>query len=143
VSTFTKFEERRRSDQEASPLLYSKWKAVTGALFQEQFRQQERNVLSPSGEEAIRWINSATAPFVQRGIDGAQRQRNLELIVSRASSLAFLLFKQPGSFHFAFSGQSGQLVVFPGLVQTVGDRAEPLSPPRILLKAEEVAGSGR
>lgn len=62
----------------------------------------------------------------------------------RAAQYAFLLFSQPGSFRFDYTGtgQNGSLVVFPALLQTVNDEAVVLSPPRVLSEKEAVTGLG-
>ncbi|KAF1831722.1 hypothetical protein BDW02DRAFT_571774, partial [Decorospora gaudefroyi] len=76
-------------------------------------------------------------PFVQPRADGDKRRRNLDMILARATKLAFLLFSQPGSFHFDFSGsQQGGVVAFPGLVQVVGDEGQVLSQPRVIWPKE-------
>jgi hypothetical protein len=61
------------------------------------------------------------------------------MILSRASSLAFLLFSQPGSFRFDFTSQRGVWVIFPGVEQVVGDQAQVLNPPRLLWEKEFAA----
>lgn len=62
--------------------------------------------------------------------------------MSRAVQFAFLLFVQPGSFSFDFTGteQPGSLIVFPALLQTVSDEAGAIVPPRILSEKEVVTG---
>jgi hypothetical protein len=83
-------------------------------------------------EEAIAGANAVLAPFVLGSVDGGQRRRNLEMILSRAANFAFLLFSQPGSFSFDFRGE----VVFPGVLQLIGDDAQILNPPRSLWEKE-------
>lgn len=75
--------------------------------------------------------------FVKAGSDEVKRQRNLKMILTRAGRLAFLLFAQPGTFYFDFTGsEEGDLAIFPALVQLIGDEAEQLNPPRVLCSAE-------
>jgi hypothetical protein len=63
----------------------------------------------------------------------------------RAAQYAFLMFSQPSSFVFDYSGtgQPDSLVVFPALLVTVSDEAQRLSQPRLLSEKEVVSGLGR
>ena len=84
-------------------------------------------------------------PFISQNIDLQARQRHLEgVVMKRASQFAFLLFSQPGSFLFDYTGrgQSDSLVIFPALLQTVSDEGVELSPPRIMSEKEELTGLG-
>ncbi|ORY02274.1 hypothetical protein BCR34DRAFT_605625 [Clohesyomyces aquaticus] len=128
----------------AQAALFSKWKTITGALLNQRYGKQVQNAPVPSRSvaEAIAELNTFLAPFVVGSVDGGQRHRNLEMIMSRSAQLAFLLFSQPGSFHFDFTGQNGAMVVFPALLQVVGDQAETLSPPKILWPKEFAAEGG-
>ena len=120
--------------------MYSKWKALTGALLQQG---PGKNVLDPNRAQAfaniIAEIDSVLGPFVQGDLHGDQRRKNLDMILTRSANLAFLLFSQPGSFQFEFASRRGGLVAYPALLQTVGDEGQALSPPRDLFPAEIVA----
>lgn len=88
---------------------------------------------------------SVLRPFLDPGVDLQARRRNLEGTIKRAAQLAFVLFSQPASFHFDYSGtgQTDRLLVFPALLQIVSDEAEVLSPPRVLSGPEELdVGAG-
>lgn len=90
--------------------------------------------------EIIEQMDDVLSGFVKADIDGAKRHRNLEMILMRAARLAFLLFSQPGSFQFDFSGpRKDEPPIFPALVQVIGDQAQPLSPPRVLCDGELAA----
>ena len=121
----------------APSALFSKWKTITGALLQSRYGRQGQTSGVPSQgvSNAIAALNSALAPFVQGSLDGGQRHKNLELIFGRAEGLAFLLFSQPSSFRFDFTGQRA-LVVFPALLQVINEQAQVLSPPRVLWEKE-------
>ncbi|CAG8976954.1 hypothetical protein HYALB_00008865, partial [Hymenoscyphus albidus] len=125
------------------PVLFSKWKAITGALLQRQYGQSssDHDTRNQSVNRAITTADAVLRPFIDQGVDIQARRRNLEGTMKRAAQLAFLLFSQPASFHFDFSGtrQGDRLLVFPALVQTVSDEAEVLSPPRVLSGPEELA----
>ena len=121
----------------APSALFSKWKTITGALLQSRYGRQGQisGVPSRGVSDAIVALNSALAPLVQGSLDGGQRHKNLELIFGRAESLAFLLFSQPSSFRFDFTGQRA-LVVFPALLQVINEQAQALSPPRVFWEKE-------
>ncbi|KAF2621824.1 hypothetical protein BU25DRAFT_495534 [Macroventuria anomochaeta] len=115
--------------------MYSKWKAITGALLQQQFGKQSQG-LAQNFADIIAELDAILAPFVTGIVDGSQRRKNLEMILTRSANLAFLLFTQPGSFRFDFTSQHVTLVVSPALVQTVDDRGHVLSRPRVLVDKE-------
>jgi hypothetical protein len=119
--------------------MYSRWKTITGALMRERVSQ---NAQDPDRKQrfagATADLDSIVAPFVQGGLE-AQRSKNLDMILTRSANFAFLLFSQPGAFHFVFSSENGGLVVFPGLVQTIGDQGQVLEPSRALLEKEIAA----
>lgn len=84
-------------------------------------------------------LDSILAPFIKGSIDGGQRRKNLDMILTRAANFAFLLFAQPGTFRFDFASVQGGLTIFPALAQTVGDQGQPLTPIKILTVKEVVA----
>ena len=116
--------------------MYSKWKTITGALLHERISQ---NAQGPARKQRFAGatvdLESIVAPFVQSGLE-AQRSKNLDMILTRSANFTFLLFSQPGTFHFEFSSKHGGLVVFPGLVQTIGDQGQVLGQSRVLLEKE-------
>ncbi|KAF3004427.1 hypothetical protein E8E13_010399 [Curvularia kusanoi] len=121
-------------------ILYSKWKVITGALLQQRNgRQNQDPSQAQAFEDTVVSLESIMAPFAKSTIDGIQRRKNLDMILTRAANLAFLLFTQPGSFRFDFATPQGGLTVFPALLQTVGDQGQPLSPIKILTEKEVVA----
>jgi hypothetical protein len=130
----------------AQAALFSKWKVISGTLLQQKYGHQlDEN--DPRGESIAQALAAAEPilhPFINPSIDMNARRRNLEGIMRRAAQFAFLLFSQPGSFQFDYTGtgQSGSLLVFPALLQTVNDEAEPISPPRVLSEKEAVTGLG-
>jgi hypothetical protein len=126
----------RANTETAQSAMYSKWKTITGALLLQQAGNQPED-LAQSFTDVIANIDAVLAPFVAKSVDGGgQRYKNLNMILTRSAKLTFLLFTQPGSFRFDFSGRQGTLVVFPALVQTVDDRGQALSHVRVLLEKE-------
>lgn len=126
------FELKRSIVQSA---MYSKWKAITGALLQQHVGKQPQDV-TKHVTDAISKIDAILAPFIVESADHGKRHRNLDMILKRSAKLAFLLFSQPASFRFDFSGRENTLVVFPALEQTVDDHGQALNRPRILVEKE-------
>ncbi|KAF2473533.1 uncharacterized protein BDR25DRAFT_311775 [Lindgomyces ingoldianus] len=124
--------------------LFSEWKTITGALLQQRYGKQseEAAATARSVAEAIEELNSVLAPFVVSKVNRDRRQKNLEMIMQRSAKLAFLLFSQPGTFRFDFTGQNGVMTIFPALFQVIGDQAQTLSPPRPLWE-KEIAVEGQ
>ncbi|XPS80106.1 hypothetical protein M3J09_012067 [Ascochyta lentis] len=121
-------------------VLFSKWKAITGALLQQQYGKHSQNPNHAQNfQDATKSLDSMLAPFIKGSVDGGQRRKNLDMILTRAANFAFLLFAQPGSFRFDFVSGQGGLTVFPALVQTVGDQGQLLSPAKVLTEKEVVA----
>ncbi|KAF2267228.1 hypothetical protein CC78DRAFT_541885 [Lojkania enalia] len=121
--------------------LYSKWKTITGALLQQKYRNQAVDTTRATAQ-AIAQIDAFLAPLLQQSIDGGQRRRNLEMILSRAAHLAFLLFSQPGSYRFDYAPSRGKPVIFPALLQVIDDQAHCIDPPRVLWEREDVEEGG-
>lgn len=112
---------------------------ITGAILQRRLGKDAKDSdRTESAAKVTRELNSVLAPFVLGSMDGGQRGKNLDMILTRSSHFAFLLFSQPGSFRFDFSRANGGLVVFPALVQTVGDQGQPMRPARVLSNQEIV-----
>jgi hypothetical protein len=121
-------------------ILFSRWKTITGALLQQQHgRKGHGSSQAHDFQDTIAVLDLILVPFVKGNDDNGQRRKNLEMILKRAANFAFLLFTQPGSFRFDFASRLGELVVFPALVQTVGDQGQLLSPAKPLTEREIVA----
>lgn len=131
----------------AQVALFSKWKSVSGTLLHQQYSKQpdENDPREASIAKALAAAEPVLRPFVNPSIDTNVRRRNLEGIMRRAAQFAFLMFSQPSSFAFDYSGtgQPDSLVVFPALLVIVSDEAERLSQPRLLSEKEVVSGLGR
>ncbi|KAJ4365463.1 hypothetical protein N0V95_000398 [Ascochyta clinopodiicola] len=125
------------NNNSAQTVLFSKWKAITGALLQQQYGKHSQDPSrAQSFQDTVASLDSVLAPFVKGSVDDVQRRKNLDMILTRAANFAFLLFTQPGSFRFDFTGEQGRLAVFPALMQTVGDLGQPLSPAKVLAEKE-------
>jgi hypothetical protein len=140
--------ENQSNDLNAAQVaLFSKWKSVSGTLLHQQYSKQpdENDPREASIAKALAAAEPVLRPFVNPSIDTNVRRRNLEGIMRRAAQFAFLMFSQPSSFAFDYSGtgQPDSLVVFPALLVIVSDEAERLSQPRLLSEKEVVSGLGR
>ena len=113
-------------------------------LLQREYGSQVRDddARIESINRVVATADSVLQPFLDSHTDMVARRRHLEATVRRAAQFAFLLFSQPASFHFDYTGtgRRDNLLVFPALLQTVNDEAEVLSPPRVLSEREVVAG---
>jgi len=121
----------------AQSAMYSKWKAMTGALLHGRVGQDTQDRLHRFASAAAD-LDAIVAPFVQRGLE-SQRSKNLDMILARSANFAFLLFEQPGVFRFGYSSEHGGLAVFPALLQIIGDQGQVLVPSRVLLEKEIAA----
>lgn len=123
--------------------LGSKWKAISGELLQSRYGHQttDNAHLEQSISQAIAVTDAVLAPFINAQIEATsdKRIRNLDGIMRRAAQFAFLLFSQPSSFTFDWASQQGRLVVFPGLLQIVGEDGYAVQPPRVFNDPEVVA----
>ncbi|RYE68090.1 MAG: hypothetical protein EOO81_09780, partial [Oxalobacteraceae bacterium] len=119
--------ELTRTDMTVSghTALYSKWKTITALLLSQGTGEnaQDANRVQKFSR-IIAELDSIVAPCVQGDLDDAQRRKNLDMILTRAVNLAFLLFSQPGSFWFEFRSRQSAIRAFPALVQTIGDRGQ-------------------
>jgi hypothetical protein len=144
VAAFTALIAGSHNSNQREVTLASRWKAISGALLENRYGQQqptEDPVLEHSIRQAISSADSVLATFANSSPDGGdKRQRNLESIVRRASQLAFLLFSQPSSWVFQWNvgPHPGQLVVFPGVLETVGGEGVMQQPPRLFVEAEVI-----
>ncbi|KAI4610561.1 uncharacterized protein J4E87_010737 [Alternaria ethzedia] len=121
----------------AQSAMYSKWKAMTGALLHGRVGQDTQERFQRFASAAAD-LDAVVAPLVQSGLE-AQRRKNLDMILARSANFAFLLFEQPGVFRFGFFSEHGGLAVFPALLQTIGDQGQVLVPSRVLLEKEIAA----
>ncbi|KAF1926301.1 uncharacterized protein M421DRAFT_422991 [Didymella exigua CBS 183.55] len=128
------------NENNSQSVLFSKWKSVTAVLLQQQYGKQGQDPdRAEAFQDTVASLDSILAPFIKGNVDGRQRRKNLDMILTRAANFAFLLFAQPGTFCFDFASHQGGLTVFPSLVQTVGDRGQPLNPIKALTEKEVVA----
>ncbi|KAE8828154.1 hypothetical protein PTNB73_06611 [Pyrenophora teres f. teres] len=114
----------------------SRWRISTAELLQSSYVQNSFTV-SDSRHEVIQttlvMLDSILQPYADPRINNGGRKQNLEELLKRSALFAFTLFSQPGAWEFEWQGHnvtSGELCIFPALVQVVDDNGQPLSPPR-------------
>jgi hypothetical protein len=126
----------------AQAALLAKWRVLSAHLLRSKYTSYSvspSDSRSASIEDALRALDGILLPYVDSRMDTNQRRRNLEEILRRAASFAFVLFSQPSTWNFDWgekqSVRSGSLCVFPSLVQTIDEHGEPLRPPRVVSEA--------
>ncbi|KAF2805767.1 uncharacterized protein BDZ99DRAFT_466681 [Mytilinidion resinicola] len=118
--------------------LKSKWHSISGTLLASRYNSttiSDSDTRSHSIAATITAVDGVLRPFVNSHQDDAQRIRNLQGVIQRAASFAFLLFSQPSTFVFQWSAH-GKLAVFPALLQTSDENARVLDPPRVFANME-------
>lgn len=115
----------------------SKWRTLTAELMQTTYG---RNAFSANDSRnqnilrAVEVLDTVLHPYADARMDNNERRRNLEEILKRAASFAFMLFSQPSSWKLEWENPHGlepnTLVIFPALVQVVDEMGRSLSPPR-------------
>jgi len=83
---------------------------------------------------ALNILENILRPYADSRMDNGQRKRNLEEILKRSALFAFTLFSQPSIWGFDWrdehSVKSGELCIFPALVQLSDETGQRVSPPR-------------
>ena len=83
---------------------------------------------------ALDTLENILRPYADSRMDNGQRKRNLEEILKRSTLFSFTLFSQPSTFSFDWREtqgiKSGELCIFPALVQLSDETGQPVSPPR-------------
>lgn len=115
----------------------AQWRVSTAELMKPAY---VRDAFSPqdsrnaSIQAAISTLDDVLRPYADSRLDNAQRTRNLEEILKRSAIFAFTLFSQPSTWSFDWKeeqgGKSGELCIFPALLQLTDETGEPVRPPR-------------
>lgn len=113
------------------------WRVITAKLIQSAHGQitatssDDRNV---SIRTAARDLENVLQPYADPRMNNEQRKRNLEEILKRAALFAFTLFSQPSSWAFDWKDgecvKTGEICIFPALVQVADENGVPIRPPR-------------
>ncbi|KAH7413740.1 hypothetical protein DE146DRAFT_601416 [Phaeosphaeria sp. MPI-PUGE-AT-0046c] len=123
------------SVQNASAL--ARWRVMTAELSQASYvRQPFTNADSRNAsiQAALAVLENVLQPFADSRMDNSERRRNLEEILKRSALFAFTLFSQPSTWGFDCCEKqgvkSGELCIFPALVQLSDENGQVVSPPR-------------
>jgi len=116
----------------------SRWRTLTAELMQTTYGRNAFSANDPRNHnilKAVEVLDAVLHPYADERMNNSQRQRNLEEILKRAASFAFMLFSQPSSWKLEWENprghEPGSLVIFPALVQVVDETGRSLSPPRL------------
>lgn len=83
---------------------------------------------------ALEVLENVLRPYADSRMNDVQRRRNLEELLKRSATFAFTLFSQPSTWSFDWQDgrgiKSGELCIFPALVQLSDEAGRLISPPR-------------
>jgi hypothetical protein len=115
----------------------ARWRVMTAELMQPSY---VRNPFSPSDsrhasiQATLAVLDNVLQPYTDSRMNNGERKRNLEEVLKRAALFAFTLFSQPSVWEFEWQEEqgvtSGELCIFPALVQVADEAGHPVSPPR-------------
>lgn len=118
-------------------MLQAQWRAMTAELMKSAY---VRNPFAPSDrrnrsvQAIVDALDTILYRYADARMDNEQRKRNLEEIVKRSAIFAFTLFSQPSSWEFDWKEEqgvkSGELCIFPALLQVADEAGELIKPPR-------------
>ncbi|KAF2841346.1 hypothetical protein M501DRAFT_929646 [Patellaria atrata CBS 101060] len=141
VETMTGME----GNEEARMAFLSKWCSITSTLMKPTYSRNPFSSSDPRNHNIAKAVDALEAllrPYASDRVSISERRTNLEEIVRRGASFAFLLFSQPSFFTFEWEEQNGteagSLVVFPAMLQVADEAAVPLARPRVFGDMEVV-----
>lgn len=115
----------------------ARWRGSTAELLQPAYVDNAFNASDSrtrSIQATIRALENILRPYANSRMDNEQRKGNLEEIMKRSATFAFTLFSQPSTWVFDWREEqgvrSGELCVFPALLQITDEAGESLTPPR-------------
>ncbi|KAI4664416.1 uncharacterized protein J4E79_003920 [Alternaria viburni] len=122
---------------QAQTSLMARWRVMTAELMQASYI---RNPFGPSDsrhasiQATLATLDNVLQPYADSRMNNGERKRNLEEVLKRAALFAFTLFSQPSAWEFEWQEEegvtSGDLCIFPALVQVADEAGHPVSPPR-------------
>ncbi|CAI9628657.1 hypothetical protein GT037_001948 [Alternaria burnsii] len=125
-----------RSFQDQASLT-ARWRVMTAELMQSSY---VRNPFSPSDsrhasiQATLATLDNVLQPYADTRMNNGERKRNLEELLKRAALFAFTLFSQPSAWEFEWQDEqgvtSGELCIFPALVQVADETGQSVNPPR-------------
>ncbi|KAH8731914.1 hypothetical protein GQ44DRAFT_670571 [Phaeosphaeriaceae sp. PMI808] len=133
---FEKIANAQRGSTKHTPLA-PRWRVMTAELLQSSYIRDPFNASdnrNGSIQAALDALDNILQPYADSRMDNGQRRRNLEEIIKRSALFAFKLFSQPSTWDFDWKEdqdvKSGELCIFPALVQLSDEAFQPVSPPR-------------
>jgi hypothetical protein len=119
------------------PAMFAQWRVTTAELLQNSYVRQPfiaSDSRNSNIQKATLTVDNILRPFADSRMDSADRKRNLEEILKRSALFAFTLFSQPSTWAFDWqeksSATTGELCIFPALVQVSNENGQPVVPPR-------------
>ncbi|KAH7071273.1 hypothetical protein BKA63DRAFT_535217 [Paraphoma chrysanthemicola] len=113
------------------------WRVMTAQLMQSSYVRDPFSASdsrNDSIQTALAALENILQPYADSRMDNQERRRNLEQILKRSALFAFTLFSQPSEFEFDWKGaqnvKSGELCIFPALVQVSDEAGQLVAPPR-------------
>jgi hypothetical protein len=120
-----------------APAMFARWRVMTAELTQGLYardafnRSDSRNGIIRAAVDAL---DNVLRPFTDSRMDNGERRQNLEEILKRSALFAFTLFSQPSTWDFNWHREgafkTGELCIFPSLVQLSGENGQSFSQPR-------------
>ncbi|KNG49309.1 hypothetical protein TW65_03917 [Stemphylium lycopersici] len=124
------------------PTLVAHWRVATSELMHSSY---VRTPFSPSDDRhasiqaAIATLDRILQPYADAHMNDGERRRNLEELLKRSALFAFTLFSQPSEWEFEWQEEqgvtSGELCIFPALVQVADETGQPIYPPHSFSEA--------
>ena len=118
-------------------LLVKKWRILTANLLQSTYIQcpfTSSDGRNSAVQAAVHALDNILQPYADSRMDNKQRKHNLEELLQRSALFAFALFGQSSCWEFDWKEEqgvkSGELCVFPALIQVTDDSGEPLRTPQ-------------
>lgn len=113
------------------------WRRMTAELLQSTYVQTAwgpSDTRNSAIHATVALLDNIMQPYADPRMDNTQRRRNLEEIVKRSALFAFTLFSQPSLWNFDWKEEqsvtSGDLCIFPALMQVIDETGEAVTPPR-------------
>jgi hypothetical protein len=124
----------------------SRWRTISAFLFQGMFDQadwMESDSRNQNIHKAVILADSILRPYVAdlNTTRHDARLHNLAMIMQRAARFAYTLFTQPSTWTFNWQesqGTSGEVVVFPALLQVFDGEQPELARPRVFVEGKAV-----
>jgi hypothetical protein len=115
----------------------ARWRVTTAELMQGSYVRDPftaSDSRNGSVQTAANTLENILRPFADSRMDNGERRRNLEEILKRSALFAFTLFSQPSTWGFDWREtqgvKSGELCIFPALVQLTNETGQAINPPR-------------